>query len=169
MESTVKLYSLEYNQSKTYLMATLFVVGNIFLPQLCHLFHQGGMIWLPIYFFTLVGAYKYGWKVGLLTAIASPIVNSLWFGMPAPAMLPIVLIKSVILALAAGFAANKFGRISLPILIGVVLTYQILGIFAEWAITGSFYAATQDFRLGIPGMAVQILLGYVFINYLIRK
>jgi hypothetical protein len=79
----------------------------------------------------------------------SPIVNSLWFGMPAPAMLPIVLIKSVILALAAGFAANKFGRISLPILIGVVLTYQILGIFAEWAITGSFYAATQDFRLGI--------------------
>lgn len=63
--TTVKLYALSYNNVKTYLAASLFVLGNLVMPQLFHLIPQGGMIWLPIYFFTLVGAYKYGWKVGL--------------------------------------------------------------------------------------------------------
>ena len=70
METTaVKLYSLDYRDAKTYLAAALFVAGNIVLPQICHLVPQGGLRWLPIYFFTLVGAYKYGWRVGLLTGV----------------------------------------------------------------------------------------------------
>jgi hypothetical protein len=69
MEANVKLYSLSYKETKTYLFAALFIAGNIVLPQFCHLFPQGGLIFLPIYFFTLVGAYKYGMSVGLLTAI----------------------------------------------------------------------------------------------------
>lgn len=48
--TTVKLYSLEYTDAKTYLTAALFMAGNIVLPQLCHLVPQGGAQWLPIYF-----------------------------------------------------------------------------------------------------------------------
>lgn len=92
---TVKLYSLDYSNARTYLMAALFIAGNMALPQLFHLIPQGGITWLPIYFFTLIGAYKFGWKVGLLTAILSPIINSLLFGMPLPAVLPAILLKSV--------------------------------------------------------------------------
>lgn len=84
METTVKLYSLNYSNVKTYLAASLFIVGNILFPRLFHLIPLGGLTWLPIYFFTLIGAYKYGWKVGLLTAILSPVINSLLFGMPVP-------------------------------------------------------------------------------------
>ena len=63
MESTtVKLYSLNYGNVRTYLAASLFIVGNILFPQFFHLIPQGGITWLPIYFFTLIGAYKYGWK-----------------------------------------------------------------------------------------------------------
>ena len=51
------------------MVAMLFILGNMVLPQLCHLIPQGGITWLPIYFFTLIGAYKYGWKVGLLTGV----------------------------------------------------------------------------------------------------
>lgn len=58
METTVKLYSLPYNNVKTYLTALLFIAGNLVLPQLFHLIPQGGTTWLPIYFFTLVGAYN---------------------------------------------------------------------------------------------------------------
>ena len=101
MQTTVRLYSLEYNQAKTYVATALFVVGNILLPQLCHLVPEGGVRWLPIYFFTLIGACKYGWRVGLLTALASPIVNSALFGMPAVASLPAILLKSGLLAVAA--------------------------------------------------------------------
>ena len=146
-----------------------FIGGNILVPQLFHLVPQGGVIWLPIYLFTLVGAYKYGWRMGLLTAVCSPLLNHLLFGMPMQAALPAILLKSVLLALAAGFAAYRFRRISIFLLTSVVLAYQLLGTLGEWMLTGSFYQAIQDFRIGIPGMMLQIFGGYGIIHYLIRK
>ena len=167
--STIKLYSLNYNDSKSYIAAALFVLGNIALPQICHLVPQGGMILLPIYFFTLIGAYKYGWKVGLMTAILSPIINHLAFGMPAAAVLVHILSKSTILALTAGYVASHTKKVTIALLAGVVLAYQIAGGAFEWAFTGSFAAAVQDFRLGVPGMLLQIVGGYLFIKYLLKR
>ena len=166
--TSIKLYTMGYNEAKTYLVAAMFIVGNIALPQLCHLMPQGGMIWLPIYFFTLIGAYKYGWKVGLLTAIASPILNHLMFGMPAAAVLAPILVKSTLLALAAGYTASRTRKVSILLMAAVVAFYQIVGGMAEWAIA-DFGAAMQDFKLGLPGMALQIVGGYLFIKYLLRK
>ncbi len=166
---TLKLYSLNYSETKTYLMATIFAVGNIILPQLTHIVPQGGFIFLPIYFFTLVAAYKYGWKVGLLTALLSPIVNHLLFGMPPLVVLPSILAKSVTLAMVAGFAAQYFKRISIPILLLVVLGYQVIGSTIELLIVDNFREALQDFRLGIPGMLIQILGGYLVIRYISRN
>lgn len=165
----MKLYSYRFADVRTYLFAALFVAGNIVLPQLCHLLPQGGMILLPIYFFTLIGAYKYGWKVGLLTAVASPLVNSALFGMPAVAVLPALLLKSVLLAVAAGFVAQRFNRVSLPLLLLVVLFYQVFGTLGEWLMTGDFMLAVQDFRLGLPGMAIQLFGGYAVLRWLMRK
>ena len=169
MQTTVKLYSLEYSDVKTYLATSLFVLGNIALPQIFHLIPQGGITWLPIYFFTLVGAYKYGWKVGLLTAVLSPTVNSLLFGMPMLASLPSILLKSVLLALFAGLAAARFRKVTAWILLSVVLAYQIVGTLGEWVLKGDFYLAVQDFRIGLPGMLLQIFGGWAFINFIIRK
>ena len=107
--TTVKLYSLGYSNTKTYLAASLFVIGNILFPQLFHLIPQGGITWLPIYFFTLVGAYKYGRKVGLLTAILSPVINSLLFGMPMPVALPAILLKSVLPSYCCRMGRTTFG------------------------------------------------------------
>lgn len=166
--STLKLYSLGYTQVRTYLLTLAFVIGNIIMPQVCHLVPQGGFIFLPIYFFTLIGAYKYGWKVGLLTALLSPAVNHLLFGMPPVAVLPAILIKSIILALSAGVAAHHFKRISIPILLLVVLTYQVIGTLAEWAMVADLSKAVQDFRVGIPGMLIQVLGGYICIRYIHR-
>nr|WP_302829937.1 ECF transporter S component [uncultured Bacteroides sp.] len=167
--TTVKFYSLDYSSVKTYLVASLFVLGNIALPQAFHLIPQGGITWLPIYFFTLIGAYKYGWKVGLLTAVFSPVINSLLFGMPLVAALPAILLKSVLLAVAAGYTSHHYRRISLPILFSVVLFYQLAGTLGEWMMVKDFYHAVQDFRIGLPGMGLQILGGYLFIKYLIYK
>lgn len=167
--TTIKLYSLGYDEAKTYLVASLFIVGNVVLPQLFHIVPKGGMIWLPIYFFTLVGAYKYGWRAGLLTAVLSPIVNSLLFGMPMAAALPAILLKSVLLAMSAGYVAQRFRSVSIPLLIAVVLMYQVVGTLGEWAMSGSLMQALQDFRIGIPGMLLQVVGGYAVIKYIIRK
>lgn len=169
METTVKFYSLEYGQAKTYLVAMLFILGNMALPQLCHTVHLGGPTWLPIYLFTLIGAYKYGWRVGLLTAVASPLLNSVLFGMPVWTVLPAILLKSMLLAGIAGYTAHRFRKVTVALLLAVVLGYQVLGTLGEWALTGQFYLAAQDFRIGIPGMLLQIFGGYLFIKYLIRK
>lgn len=169
MQTTVKLYSLKYDNVRTYLSASLFVLGNIIVPQLFHLIPQGGITWLPIYFFTLIGAYKYGWRVGLLTAIASPLINSFIFGMPAVNGLPAILLKSILLAVFAGAVATYFKKASLWMLLLVVLSYQILGTLGEWIMKGDFYLAIQDFRVGIPGMLLQVFGCWLFINHIIRK
>ena len=166
MQTSVKLYSLDFSEMRAYLWTALFVVGNIVLPQLCHLIPQGGLMLLPIYFFTLVAAYKYGWKVGLLTAILSPVANHLLFGMPPTAMLPSILVKSTLLSVIAGYVAHRTGRVSLLLLLGVVLAYQVLGCGIESVMHGSLYAGLQDFRLGLPGMLLQVLGGYFVIKSL---
>ncbi len=167
--STLKLYAWKYTDAKTYLVASLFVIGNIMLPQLFHTVNMGGTTWLPIYFFTLIGAYKYGWRVGLLTAILSPLLNSFIFGMPPIAVLPAILLKSVILAGVAGYTALRFNKISIPLMLTVVLIYQIIGTIGEWVLTGHLHTALQDFRIGIPGMLLQVFGGWLIIKYMIRK
>ena len=167
--TSVRLYALQADNSKTYLLATAFIAGNILLPQLCHLVPEGGMRWLPIYFFTLVGAYKYGWHVGVLTAVLSPMLNSWIFGMPAATMLPVIECKSLLLALSAGVVAARFKSVSIALMAAVVALYQIVGGAFEWAWTGSLAAALQDVRIGLPGIALQIVGGWAVIKYLIRK
>lgn len=164
MEKSINLYSLTLKDYKSYMFAALFVVGNILLPQLCHLVPNGGLILLPIYFFTLIAAYKYGWRVGLMCAIASPLVNHALFGMPAMAVLPIILIKSTLLVAAASIIANRTQKVTLALLTLVVLAYQIIGTAIEWAIVKDFYVAIQDFRIGVPGMAIQIIGGYLVLK-----
>lgn len=167
--TTVKLYTWNYAEVRTYLASLLFVLGNIALPQLFHLVPQGGMTWLPIYFFTLVGAYKCGWRVGLLTAILSPLVNSAFFGMPPAAALPAILLKSTLMSIIGGYVASRFHKASILLLTVVVLSYQVIGTLGEWAMKGDFWLAVQDFRIGIPGMLLQVFGGWIFINRLIRK
>lgn len=167
--TAVRLYSLGWHEMRTYMFALLFIAGNIVLPQLCHLFPQGGLIMLPIYFFTLIAAYKFGFRVGLLTAILSPLVNSALFGMPPAAALPIIMIKGILLAGAAAWMASKSKGASLLALIGVVLAYQLFGGLIEWAMTGSLASALQDWKLGWPGMLLQAVGGWLVLNYLWRK
>jgi uncharacterized membrane protein len=160
MESSINLYSLKVTEFKTYLFAALFVVGNVLFPQLCHLIPMGGMILLPIYFFTLIAAYKFGFLTGLLTAVASPIVNHLLFGMPASEMMPIILIKSTLMATAAAFLAYRAKEIKIQNVLLVVLFYQGIGLIAEFILTSSFSAALQDIRVGFPGILLQIVGGF---------
>lgn len=168
MNTAVKLHSLNYANYRTYLFATLFVAGNIILPQLIHFVPQGGLMLLPIYFFTLIAAYKYGIFAGLLTAILSPLTNYALFGMPVLAMLPIILTKSVLLAVTAALAAKYFKKVSIIALILVVLTYQFFGTMIEWAMVKDFWVAISDFRIGLPGMLLQVFGGYLVLKALAK-
>jgi len=168
MATTAKLYDYSFGSVKTYLFAAIFIAGNLLLPQLIHFVPNGGPTFLPIYFFTLIAAYKYGMKAGLLTAVLSPVINSLLFGMPVLAVLPAILIKSGLLAVAASLVAKRTGKINLINLLLVVLAYQVIGTGFEWAMSQNFFAAVQDFRMGFPGMILQVFGGYLVLKALAK-
>mgnify|MGYP000049681991 FL=1 len=89
--------------------------------------------------------------------------------MPAAAALPPILAKSLLLAGAAGYAAARFRKASLAVLAAVILTYQAAGTLFEWAWVGDLQTALQDFRIGVPGMLLQLFGGWLVINRLIRR
>ena len=101
-----------------------------------------------------------------MTALLSPLINCIGFGMPAMAMLPAIMLKSSLLAILASYAATKSAIPTVVGMLAVIVGYQLLGTLGEWAITGSLYAATQDLRIGLPGMAVQLLLGLPMVKLL---
>ncbi len=156
--------NLSVKELKTWMFTTLFIVGNLLLPQLCHFIPNGGLMFLPIYFFTLIAAYKFGLKVGLLTAVFSPLVNSLLFGMPIVAMLPIILTKSVLLAVLASIVAHRSKSVSILLLAMVILGYQLIGGIVEGLMAQNLLAGLQDFRIGFPGLMVQLLGGWMMLK-----
>lgn len=163
--NTIALQHRKYNFAsyRTYLAAGIFILGNIAVPQLCHLIPNGGLMFLPIYFFTLIGAYKCGWKVGILTAVLSPLVNCALFGMPPVASLPAILVKSVTLAVAASVIARRM-RLSIWSVALAVLAYQLVGMTFEFFMDFNLMHALQDVRIGWPGILIQIVGGYFLLK-----
>ena len=166
--TTVRLYTLNYDEAKTYMWAAVFIVCNLALPQLFHLIPQGGIIFSPLSLVILAGAYKFGWKTGLLAALLSPTVNHLITGRPAMEVLPVMTMKLAVLALVAGLAAQRFKTVNLPLLIGVVLVTKAIECVGELALTGGIAATIADFTIGWPGLLLQVLGTWLILKY-IRK
>ena len=165
--TTAQIAVQKYNfkSLRTYIAALIFIAGNIAVPQLCHLIPNGGLIFLPIYFFTLVGAFKCGWKVGILTAVLSPLVNCALFGMPPVASLPAILIKSVTLVAAIAVISKKM-EFSIWSVVLAVLAYQLVGMTFEFLMDLNIMHAIQDVRIGWPGILIQIFGGFLVIKAL---
>ena len=165
MEANVKLYALNYDEAKTYLWATVFVACNLVLPQLFHLIPQGGVIFSPLSLVILAGAYKFGWKTGLLAALASPLVNHAITGMPAWEVMPVMTLKLAVLAMVAGLAAQRFKMVSLPLLIGVILVSKAIGCLGEFILTGGIAATIADFTIGWPGLLLLVFGAWLILKY----
>ena len=165
MEANVRLYAFDYSEAKTYLWAAVFVACNLVLPQVFHLIPQGGFIFAPLSFVILAGAYKFGWKVGLLAALASPLVNHAITGMPAWDVMPVMTFKLAVIALVAGFAAQRFHSVSLPLLVGVVLVSFVLGGLGELILTGGIAATIADVTIGWPGLLLQVFGTWLILRF----
>ncbi|MBR5687633.1 MAG: ECF transporter S component [Prevotella sp.] len=166
MQTTARLYTLNFDEVKTYLWAAVFVACNLALPRLFHLIPEGGIIFSPLTLVILAGSYKFGWRVGLIAALASPLVNHLVTGMPATGVLPVMTLKLAVLALIAGLTAQHFKKCTLLLLIGVVLATKLVGGLGELAITGGIEVTIQDFTVGWPGLLMAVIGSYLICKYL---
>ena len=132
------------------LRCAFFIAANLALPHLFHLVPGGGIAFLPIYWFTLVGVMRYGLPTGLSAAALSPLAGFLLFGAPAAAMLPDMLLKGVLLCAAAAGAVRLWGIGILSAAAAVVASWTVAGL-AEWPFAGAAYAF-QDFVTGAAGL-----------------
>ena len=90
----------------------------------------GGIAFLPIYWFTLIGAMACGLTVGLTAALLSPLLGWLIFGAPAADMLPDMLLKGTLLSLCASFICHRIGR-NIPAAALSVAAAWLLAALAE--------------------------------------
>ncbi len=153
-----------YNEVKLYLFTFLFSIGNLALPLIVHYFGLGGPVFLPIYFFILIGSYKFGLKLGLMTAVITPIINHLATGMPNAAMIYPVFVKGIALALIAYAVAGRTRKISIQNLIIIILSYQAVGIIFEAFYFSSLSRAFSNFAVAYPGMLIQLVIGYLILR-----
>ncbi len=160
METNARLYTLNFDEVRTYLVSALFIVANLLLPQLCHLIPQGGVILAPLSLVMLVGAYKFGWKAAVLAAVVSPLVNHALTGMPAWGVMPVMTVKLVGLALTAGLVAQRMKSVNILLLVAVVLGAEVLGGLGELLLTGGVAMTIADFTIGWPGLLLQVIGGY---------
>lgn len=152
---------LGFSDVSLYVFTSLMVLGNIIFPWLVHTIPQGGLKFLPIYFFVLIASYKFGLKAGLMTATISPLANTFLTGMPPAQMLPIILVKGILLAIFAYMLSYGTRKLSIANLVLTVFLYQAVGILFETAFYGSFLKALSDFTIGWPGLIIQIFGGYL--------
>lgn len=162
------LYFLTFKETKTYVITSILIIGSLILPQIFHLIPNGGPIFIPIFFFTLIGSYKYGIKVGILLSIFSPITNFFIFGMPPLSMLFELVIVSVVLSIIASYIALKTKRISLLGIFIAVTFAQIVALFTNMLLGYSIIESWNFFTTSIPGMAFQLFGGYFMLKLLAK-
>jgi hypothetical protein len=159
------LKPLSVKEARFYLYTSLLIAGNIAFPALCHMVPNGGPMLLPIYFFTLIAGYRFGLAAGLATAILSPLANHVLTGMPSLSMLPVIFVKSVLLAIFASAVARRYG-LTFAALALAIMAYQIGGGIVECLVTGSLTEALADFQVGLPGILFQLIGGYAVLRLL---
>lgn len=151
---------LSFTQARFYLASTFLIAGNILLPMVLHQFGNAGQIFLPLYFFSLLGGLLYGWKVGLTVGLFSPLLSFLFTHMPPMPILNFVILKSVILGAWAGKLSRIFSRKSLYFSSFLALTLmQVFGVAAIFWLTKNWRMATADLVIGYPGIMLMLVFG----------
>lgn len=148
-------------------LTALFIAANVGLPHLFHLIPGGGIMFLPIYFFTAVASVCYGSRMGILTALMSPITGYLIFDAPRAVLIPDMILKGILLSLCIEHALKRARSAKeryCAIPIAVATAWIVAGLLE--LLFRNYTVAFQDFHTGIPGMVLMTIGGWIalFIN-----
>jgi hypothetical protein len=158
---------LSLGDVRLYLVTSAMVLGNLVLPYAVHRIPDGGRIFLPIFFFTLIAGWRFGAAAGILTGLLSPLANHVLTGMPPAPTLPSIMVQSALLGALASVAAARSRKLSLPILALVVLLHQALILLPQLLQSGvNPVLATLELRL--PGLLFQIFGGFALLWFMGR-
>lgn len=177
--------SLRYTEIRTYILAGLFVLFGVLTPWVFHQFHLAGATFLPMHLFVFAGALLFGWRLGLMVGLLSPLVSYALSGMPALQTLPQIIVELSTYGLVAGVLREKLhlraawsllgamaaGRLALGLV--AVATFLTIGkVYSPFGLADNPLSMVWSvIKQGWPGMVLQLTLipGVIWLAAELRK
>ena len=163
---------LKFTDISSYALIAVFVLLSVLTPWVFHQFHLAGATYLPMHIFIMVAALAFGWQLGLIAGLLSPLTSYVISGMPLLNILPQVTIELAAYGLLAGVLHQKFnlriiwsllgsmlgGR--LVLLLTIMVTYFISGeTYSPLGLeTTPFLSVWHTIKQGLPGILLQLAL-----------
>lgn len=144
---------------KQVLFIVVFTTLSVALPWFCHQFNLAGSIFLPMHFFVLMAGLLFGWRVGLVTGLLTPLISFATSGMPPVAILPTIILEVMAYGFFAGYLRERKIDLWLALILALVFGKAVL-FFSAWILmpvnpVNYLYSAVKT---GLPGILLQLAL-----------
>ncbi|MFH1366736.1 MAG: ECF transporter S component [Patescibacteria group bacterium] len=144
---------------KQIMFIVIFTALSVALPWFCHQFNLAGPIFLPMHFFVLMAGLLFGWRVGLITGLLTPLASYAFSGMPIVAILPVIILEVMAYGFFAGWLREKKMDLWLTLILALVFGKTVL-FFSAWIfmpVNPANYLFTAV-KTGLPGILIQLAL-----------
>ncbi|MFW6022581.1 MAG: ECF transporter S component [Halanaerobiaceae bacterium] len=151
--------------TKNLVYTAFFIALGIVLPMVFHLFAGGGSVFLPMHIPVLLAGVLLGPESGLITGILTPLLSSIFTGMPPVLpVLPIMIIELALYGFSIAILIKKFNiYISLIISIiigrigaGLVVTIMV-HLFNFKLPSNPLLYLWGTITTGLPGIIIQLV------------
>ncbi len=166
---------LKYTDIRSYAFTVTFISLAVATPWVFHQFHLAGPTFLPMHIFVLVAGLLFGWRVGLMVGLFTPLASYAISGMPVIMILPQIVVEISVYGVVAGILGEKFnlrviwsligamlaGRLALLLIVSILCLggaiYSPLGLYAGRGAEANPLAVLWSvIVLGWPGIAIQL-------------
>jgi Protein of unknown function (DUF1393). len=155
-------------KTKKMVFTGLFIALGVLLPVAFHSIPNAGSIFLPMHIPVLLCGLICGWPFGLACGILSPLLSSIFTGMPPMAYLPSMLCELAVYGIISGVLLKsvRTGKSMADIYISLIgamisgrIVYGILNaaIFNVGQYSISIWLASA-FITSIPGIIIQLVI-----------
>ncbi len=160
--------TIKLTKIKEIISIGVFVAMAVYAPMVFHFFGgiNAGREFLPMHFFVLVAGLSLGWRAGLITGLASPLISYLLTGMPVIDILPFIIVELAAYGTIAGLLRGKYNL--LVSLFGAMVAGRLL-VGAAMYFFGDMNAINFmliALKTGWQGIVLQIIFVPVAVKYL---
>jgi len=153
---------------KQMVLTAMFIAIGVVLPLAFHAIPNAGRVFLPMHIPILLCGIIVGFPYGLACGIITPLLSSLFTGMPPTAMLPSMLCELAAYGMVSSLlmryvkVKNTYAKIYIS-LIGAMLFGRVFyGILNSLIFNAGAYSMqvwlTAAFVTALPGVAIQIII-----------
>lgn len=103
-----------------YLVEIVFIATAVIIPAVCHTLNVPVFVVLPMHWTIVLSGLVFGWKAGLVSGLAAPIIATLLTGMPPLMVLPLMTAELAVYGFLPGLLREKGVNSWLATAVGLV-------------------------------------------------